>query len=460
MNLFGLFKKTPHPASDPPKAMYDGAQAVRRLLNWSPANTGPKAQGASLNVLRRRASDLYRNNPIARAAIDKLVEDSVAGGIGCRPDAAIKERLRQGMVQSFEDWALDADADQSTDFYGQQAVVMREMLIAGEVLALLEPLDTSSGIRLRVRVIESDHLPLGQRDLGNGHRLIDGIELNPQGQRVAYHLYAQHPGDGQANLSDIRRIEARRVLHIYEARRPGQLRGESLLSPVLARLKNLDEFDDAVLERQKLANLFMAFIRRPAPEFDAVGAALDPLPMNLEPGAVHELLPGEDMTFAEPPHAEGYEGFTREQQRRIAAALGIPYFLLSGDYTEVNDRTARVALTAYRRRVLQLLRNTLIPRFVRPVREAWVDAAMLAGILPSNILASTLKRTHYVPEAWQYINPVQDINAEVIAINNGLKSRSESLLERGRDIESVDAQRKNDRQRARDMGLEDQAHGR
>ena len=182
--------------------------------------------------------------------------------------------------------------------------------------------------------------------------------------------------------------------------------------------------------------------------------------MNLEPGAVHELLPGEDMTFAEPPHAEGYEGFTREQQRRIAAALGIPYFLLSGDYTEVNDRTARVALTAYRRRVLQLLRNTLIPRFVRPVREAWVDAAMLAGILPSNILASTLKRTHYVPEAWQYINPVQDINAEVIAINNGLKSRSESLLERGRDIESVDAQRKNDRQRARDMGLEDQAHGR
>jgi len=452
MGMFDLIRK-PKAEAAPPKAMFDGAQAVRRLLNWTPGRTGPKAQSYAYDTLRARARDLYRNNPIARAAVDRLVNDAVAGGVGCRPHAALPDGLRKRMVTAFEDWAMDADADGVTDFYGLQAAAFREMLIAGECLILLEPMDTPAGPRLRLRLLESDHLPFGVRDLPNGQRLVDGIELDAAGNRVAYHLYRQHPGDGAANLADLMRVDAARVLHVYAPRRPGQLRGESWLSPVLARLKNLDEFDDAVLERQKLANLFMAFIRKPAPEYDAGGLPIDPAPMNLEPGAVQELLPGEDMVFAEPPAAEGYESFTREQQRRIAAALGVPYFFLSGDYGQVNDRTARVALTAYRRHVLQLLRGVLIPRMVRPAREAWVKAAILSGSLPANRALPDLLRTDYVPEAWQYIHPVQDVQAEKIAIEAGLKSRAESLLERGRDIEDVDAQRAADARRAADMGL-------
>lgn len=456
MGLFSMFRRAP--AADAPavpRAMFDGALAARRLLSWRPSSTGPKAQSYAYDTLRTRARDLYRNNPIARAAVDRLVADAVAVGVGCRPHAGLPDGLRKRMVEAFEAWAADADVDGLTDFYGLQAAAFREMLIAGECLILLEPMDTPAGPRLRLRLLESDHLPFGVLDLPSGHRLVDGIELDAAGRRVAYHLYRHHPGDGAANLSDIMRVDAERVLHLYAARRPGQLRGESWLSPVLVRLKNLDDFDDAVLERQKLANLFMAFIRKPAPDYTPDGQQAEPAPMNLEPGAVQELLPGEDMTFAEPPAAEGYEGFTREQQRRIAAALGVPYFLLSGDYGQVNDRTARVALTAYRRHVMQLVRGVLIPRMVRPAREAWVKAAVLAGVLPSNRSLPDMMRTDYVPEAWQYIHPVQDVQAERLAIAAGLKSRAESLLERGRDIEEVDAQRAADARRARDMGLTD-----
>lgn len=79
------------------------------------------------------------------------------------------------------------------------------------------------------------------------------------------------------------------------------MRGVPRLAPVLKRLRSLDNFDDAVLFRQEVANLFAGFVRKPAPDGPP---QLDPLtgapvkldrdgftPMvGLEPGTMQELL--------------------------------------------------------------------------------------------------------------------------------------------------------------------------
>lgn len=439
---------------------FEGAAAQRRLAGWMPSGVGPRSQSWGLVTLRLRARDLYRNNAIARAAVDRLVADMVAGGVGCRPSGALPDRLRERMATLWEDWARDCDFDAITDWYGLQAAAVRAMIIDGEALLLLEP-EEAAGVPLKVRLIECDHLPIGETSTPGGARIVDGIELDEAGRRVAYHVLRSHPGESHHNATDTVRVPASRVVHLFLARRPGQLRGESWLAPVLVRLRNLDQFDDAVLERQKLANLFLAFIRKPAPdpvltepdttEPDTPPPAPDPI--KLEPGTMQELLPGEDVEFAQPPAAEGYETFAREQLRRIASALGVPYHLISDDFAQINDRTARVAITAYRRQVLQWTHALLVPRMVRPVREAWVRAAVLAGVLPSNRALVDLMRAHYVPEAWAYIHPVQDVQADALAIKAGLKSRTQVLLERGLDAEEVDAQRAADRQRELRMGL-------
>lgn len=437
---------------------FEGAAAQRRLAGWMPSGVGPRSQSWGLVTLRLRARDLYRNNAIARAAVDRLVADMVAGGVGCRPYSTLPGRLRARMVTLWEDWAQDADFDAATDWYGLQAAAVRAMLIDGEALLVLEQEDTPSGVPLRLRLIEADHLPMGETTTADGARVVDGIELDALGRRVAYHLLRQHPGEASRAGMETVRVPAERVAHLFLARRPGQLRGESWLAPVLVRLRHLDQFDDAVLERQKLANLFLAFIRKPAPDpvltpDQDTQAPPPPEPIKLEPGTMQELLPGEDVEFAEPPAAEGYETFAREQLRRIASALGVPYHLISDDYEQINDRTARVAITAYRRQVLQWTHGLLVPRMVRPVREAWVRAAVLAGLLPANRSLADLQRTHYVPEAWAYIHPVQDVQADALAIKAGLKSRAQVLLERGQDIEEVDAQRAADAEREQRLGL-------
>lgn len=439
---------------------FEGTAAERRLAGWMPNGVGPRAQSYGVAALRLRARDLYRNNPIARTVVERLVADVVAGGVGCRPDSALPDRLRTRMVRLWEDWAADADFDALTDWYGLQAAAMRAMVIDGEALILIESEPTASGVPLRLRLIEADHLPLGETMTPGGKRIIDGIELDERGRRVAYHLRREHPAEHVTHSMDTVRVPADRVLHLYLARRPGQLRGESWLAPVLVRLRNLDQFDDAVLERQKLANLFLAFIRKPAPDPSLIDpppgspAPPAPDPIALEPGTMQELLPGEEIDFAQPPAAEGYEAFAREQLRRIASAMGVPYHLVSDDYGQINDRTARVAMTAYRRQVLQWTHALLVPRLVRPAREAWVRAAVLAGLLPSNRALADLMRTHYVPEAWAYIHPVQDVQADALAIKAGLKSRAQVLLERGLDAEEVDAQRAADAERERRLELD------
>lgn len=44
------------------------------------------------------------------------------------------------------------------------------------------------------------------------------------------------------------------------------MRGVPRLAPVLLRLKSLDNYDDAVLFRQEVSNLFAGFITKPASE--------------------------------------------------------------------------------------------------------------------------------------------------------------------------------------------------
>ncbi|MFW4864107.1 phage portal protein, partial [Pseudomonas aeruginosa] len=63
--------------------------------------------------------------------------------------------------------------------------------------------------------------------------------------------------------NQLNRIPADQVLHIFEPLEGGQLRGVPRLSPVLLRLKSLDNYDDAVLFRQEVSNLFAGFITRP-----------------------------------------------------------------------------------------------------------------------------------------------------------------------------------------------------
>jgi capsid protein len=90
------------------------------------------------------------------------------------------------------------------------------------------------------------------------------------------------------------------------------VRGVPEISTVLLRLHSLDNFDDAVLFRQEVSKLLAGFIVKPQAEVGPLGYPVPGAPsdfdvdgfppvVSLEPGAMQELAPGEDVKFAAPP---------------------------------------------------------------------------------------------------------------------------------------------------------------
>ena len=154
---------------------------------------------------------------------------------------------------------------------------------------------------MQLQVVEAEHLNTRMSGvLSNGNIVRSGIEFNKQGQRVAYHLFKEHPGEKL--IGESVRIPASEILHIYRPLRPGQIRGEPWLSNVLLKLYELDQYDDAELVRKKTAAMFAGFITKLDPEAnimgegatDAQGVAL----AGLEPGTMQLLEPGEDIKFS------------------------------------------------------------------------------------------------------------------------------------------------------------------
>ncbi len=178
--------------------------------------------------------------------------------------------------------------------------------------------------------------------------LRNGIEFNRLGQREAYYLFREHPGEG--SFGESVRVPANDVLHIYKPLRPGQIRGIPWLSTVLLKLYELDQYDDAELVRKKTAAMFAGFITRLDPEANILGEAQanehGVALSGLEPGTMQLLDPGEDIKFSEPSDVGGsYEAFMKQQLRAIAVGTGITYEQLTGDLTGVNYSSIRAGVS-------------------------------------------------------------------------------------------------------------------
>ncbi|QLG93287.1 phage portal protein [Pseudomonas yamanorum] len=457
------------------KASYEGAGEGRRSASWEAADNGINSINTpALRNLRARSRAAVRNDPYAFNVIDKRVSNLIGTGINPRPKID-DDALRKLMQVLWEDWVDESDADESTDFYGQQALVARTVETAGECFVRLRPrsLDEGLAVPLQLQALAPEFVPHDKFETTkNGNIIRAGIEFNPSGKRVAYWMYRSHPRDSSSlnsGYNQLVRVPASQVLHIFEPVEPGQLRGVPRLAPVLKRLRSLDNYDDAVLFRQEVANLFAGFISRPAP--DAGQTPRDPVtgqllttdrdgftPMvALEPGTMQELGPGEEVEFSKPPDAgNNYPDFMRQQLMAAAAGSGTPYEILTGDMREVNDRALRVVLNEFRRRLEQLQFSVYVHQLCRPVRAAWMDMAVLSGALVLEDYAQRRReylRTRWVPQGWAYIQPVQDVQARRMEVQAGFASRSEMVLRTGYDAETVDEENAADLTRATDLGL-------
>lgn len=439
----------------------EGSLAGRRLIAWKATQENINALlMAGGETLRARARQTVRSNPYASNAADSFAANVVGAGI--KPSCLIEDEAIKEYVQKlFLSWTDESDADGLTDFYGQQALIARALFEGGECFVRFRYRRIEDGLRipLQLQILESEHLPFNKTEaLSNGNALRCGIEFDKIGRRVAYHFLKRHPGDStdQGNKAETVRVSASEVLHIYRPLRPGQIRGVPYVAPALVKLYLLDQYDDAELDRKKVAALFAGFITKNAPEesllgetkADETGAAI----AGLSPGTMQVLLPGEDIKFSSPADVGGsYEMFQYRTLLSIAAAMGIPYTNMTGDLKAANYSSLRAGTLEFRKRLEQFQHATLVFQLCRPVWKVFIDTAILAGELKSH---PDLYSVKWITPKWDWVDPLKDRKAEQLAQQMGWKAPSDIIESEGYDVHETYRRIAADQQLRESLGID------
>jgi lambda family phage portal protein len=463
---------------------FDAGKSGRRLRSVPTAQTAINTQIRTYGrTVLARSRYLAANNPYASAAKEAFVSALVGSGIKPSPltqDAALKAELQQ----VFLDWTDEADADWLTDFYGLQSLIAAEMFEAGECFVRFRtrrPEDALT-VPLQLQVLPAEMLPIDKsEDISSNRRIECGIEFDGIGRRTAYHFLRRHPGESILGLGGVGNTEtvavpADEVLHLYRPIRAGQIRGLPHTLSAIVKLAIMDQYDDAELERKRSAALFAAFVKRPI--IDTGESPLQPAGTTtnggrteeglskpesswaLEPGATIDLEPGEEIQFATPADVgPNYEAFQYRSLLSVAAGFGVPYAAMTGDLRQTSYGSIRAGLVEFRRRVEAMQHHVMVYQFCRPVWRRWLDEAVLDGALSLSPAAfvtrlKEVRRVKWITPKWEWVDPLKDLQAELLAVENGFKARSDVIEAIGDDREATDARIKADQDSEEDNDLD------
>lgn len=418
---------------------YEAAGGGRRTTGWRRYGSDANAAAwAALPALRELSRDLRRNNGWARRGVQAITNNTIGWGIRAKAKAENPELAKRALT-IWDGWADTSGCDFAgrMPFAGVQKLVMQTVVEAGEALVLFVPAEAADGltIPLRLRVLEPDHLDTSRDGTTrDGTTLVQGVEFDALGRRVAYYLFPTHPGATrvQGKFESVR-VPASEVLHIFNVDRPGQVRGVPWLAAAIAKLNDFDDYEDAVLMQQKVAACFGAFVHdvdgasTPLGQEDATDERLE----ELSPGQIQYLPPGRDITFATPPAVSDHGSFTATNLRRVAAALGVTYEDMTGDYSQVNFSSARMARLAHWANVHDWRWNMVIPQLCDGV---WRRAMGLMGILEG---WPEQPGVEWSPPPMPMLEPDKEGMAYSRLVRNGLMSLPAAIRERGEDPEAV-----------------------
>jgi lambda family phage portal protein len=416
---------------------YDGAGRGRRMDGWITRTSSSDAETRrQLNILRNRSRDLVRNSARARRIVDIHASNAVGDGIMANistGDAALDERAEK----LWKAWCEVADAGGQLDFYGMQRLIMKGVVEAGEVLARFRPRRPSDGlpVPLQVQLLEAEHLDSDKES--TDPRIVQGVEFSQIGARAAYWIYQDHPGDPFTMRTVARRIDASEICHVYRIDRPGQSRGVPWLAPVIKDIRELDEYEDAVIFKAKIAACFAAFVTSPE---GAESAPLAPGSVNddgydvetFEPGMIARLRPGEDVKFAEPGDAGPFADYAIFKGLTIAAGAGVTYDQLTGDLRQANYSSLRAGKIEFRRSNADHQYKMLVPMFCAPVMKRFLATAIDAGLLPEADY-----RVEWIAPADPAIDSMKEVEADKMAVRSGFLPWSYVVRRNGYDPDEV-----------------------
>lgn len=425
---------------------YEGGSKSLRSDAWRTSGTAADSEIAAAGAaLRERMRDLVRNNALAAQAVQVLVNNMVGPGIRPRARTGVPETDKR-INELFEAWSKRCDAHGHTDFYGLQALAVREMIEGGDVFAVKRPRRSRQTLEvpLEIELREADHLDTSRvEDVAGQSRIRQGIQYDASGRRSAYWMFPDHPGDmtptfGRRDVSVP--VPAKMVAHLFERQRV-QSRGVPWGTPAIMGLRDLGDWQVAEMARKKAEACLVGIVFSEDSEgVNGVSASPDVKVEDAQGNLVEQFSPGmlayarggKDIKFNTPGSSAGIREWNTTQMHIIAAGFRVPYALMTGDLREANFSSSRVGINEFRRMIDQVQWQVIIPMFCEKIWAWFCDAAFTAGLLDSPDIP-----VEWAPPAFESVNPWQDAQTDLLEVRAGFSTLPQKIAQRGYDARAV-----------------------
>lgn len=436
---------------------FDGAVVDRLTASWIATNTAIDDElRTDLDRLRARSRFLFKNNEHA-AKFRRMVSNGIVGpeGFGLQvqskdPSGTVDTLANVAIETAFWTWARK----QNCDIAGRRGFVdfCRSVAVAlcrdGEFLVRKVRGRNAGPYGYQLQLLDVDRLDtqmnIAYADGRNA--VVMGVEMDGYRRPVAYHL---RPLVGRTgNVATQReRVLASEIIHGFVPLEDEQTRGVPWLHAAMRILNDLKGYREAAVIAARIGaskmGIWVTPDGGPPPGSEESGTGAPAL-TDVSPGSFDYAPSGYTFKQFDPtyPHDQ-FDAFCKATLRGIAGAIGVAYNGLANDLEGVNFSSIRAGVLDERDEWMALQRF-VIDAFLGPVFEDWLDSSLLLGAirLPNDVPLPAAKRDKFAQHAWQgrrwqWVDPMKDIEASVVAIQNGLASPQQIAAQTGRDVEEI-----------------------
>jgi lambda family phage portal protein len=477
-------------------AGYDGQETFA----WRPQQTS--ADSATLyerDLTLARVRDVIRNDPTARAAVERLVDLIVGAGLrlSAKPDGTalgIKDpHVLRDFARAIEaEWRLFAedprylcDAQRRVSINGLWRVMARTWIVAGEATAVLMWRE-APGQRYATCVmpIDPDRVcnPDGEPETAT---LRGGVEMDAFGAPIAYHVRNAHIGDWWDSQRACTWTRVPRAtswgrpifVHGFEPEREGQTRAISPFAALIAQLRMVGKFADHELASAAANALFAAFVESDLPVAEvaermtpAAATYADRLvefytsnPPKVGGVRIPVMLPGSKITMnSSPRQTANFASFQTVFVQKIASALGLSYEQLAMDFSNTNYSSCRAALNEVWRSVKRMS-TVFVEQIVSPVYFAFLEESFDRRRLEIpgggsidlfHEIPGAFTRARWIGPGRGVIDPTKEAEAAGMRMDNLTSTLEAECAEQGVDYEDVLDQLQTEKDELAARGLE------
>lgn len=445
---------------------YSGARNIDTQEFWNPGdhrpNTAWKNDGATL---RRRAWDLYKDNPFALAGIESYVSNVIERGIWPeRNDSWDRAFARWSGVDGFA--TIECDLARDDTFPELQAQWLREVLVGGGCLTNFVYVNPrTQRVPLSIELIGEDRFADDITHFGTNPKtrnaVVGGREIDATtGRTVAFHVYPTEQDDLALDRVDPIRILADHGRYAYLKRKSGAKRGITLFRAVIRWLHSLGYYVDNELFASNLRSQFAYVLTNGENDIDDEGAVLDSY-MHLEDvstnqpvdrparGSVYRTTGGGKLETVGPnvPQSDSMP-WMKVIKQAIAVGLQLSYTEMFRDYEESTLGTERISGNADRKRYSPV-QNFVVTHFCNPTIRRFDAESVSAGLpgFPSpakyaSQIDDLLETQEWIKPGWLSPNPKDDAAADKLNLENGTTTRKAIAARNGNSIRRIDTQRR------------------